>query len=156
MTSLTQWTWVWVSSRSWWWRGKPGVLQSMGSKRVRRNWGTEVNWSYDQPRQRIKKQRHHFAILPPKCHDATLPSKDHIVKAMVFLVAQMVKHSPGLLETWVWSLGLEDPLDKEMATHSSILVWRISWTEEPGGLQSMGLQRVIHDWATNTNIWFFQ
>ena len=54
-------------------------------------------------------------------------------------------------ETWVWSLGWEDPLEKEMATHSSILAWRISWTEEPGGLQSMGSQRVGHDWATNTH-----
>ena len=48
-------------------------------------------------------------------------------------------------ETWVRSLGQEDPLEKEMATHSSILAWRIPWTVEPGGLQSMGLQRVKHD-----------
>ena len=48
-------------------------------------------------------------------------------------------------ETWVQSLGQEDPLEKEMATHSSILAWRIPWTEEPGGLQSMGLQRVGHN-----------
>ena len=53
-------------------------------------------------------------------------------------------------ETWVWSLGQEDPLEKWMATHSSILAWEIPWTEGPGGLQSMGLQRVRHDWATNT------
>ena len=52
-------------------------------------------------------------------------------------------------ETWVWSLGREDPLEKEMATHSSILAWRIPWMEEPGGLQSMGSQRVGHDWATS-------
>jgi len=51
-------------------------------------------------------------------------------------------------ETRIQSLGREDLLEKEMATHSSILVWRISWTEEPGGLQSMGLQTVRHDWAT--------
>ena len=51
-------------------------------------------------------------------------------------------------ETRIQSLGREDLLEKEMATHSSILVWRISWTEEPGGLQSMGLQTVKHDWAT--------
>ena len=50
-------------------------------------------------------------------------------------------------ETWVWSLGWEDPLEKEMATHSSILAWRIPWTEEPGGLQSMGTQSVRHDQA---------
>ena len=54
------------------------------------------------------------------------------------LVAQMVKNLPGMRETWVQSLGWEDPLEKEMATHSSILAWRIPWTEEPGGLQSMG------------------
>ena len=52
-------------------------------------------------------------------------------------------------ETWVRSLGQEDPLEKEMATHSSILAWRIPWTEEPGGLQPMGSQRVGHDWATS-------
>ena len=53
-------------------------------------------------------------------------------------------------ETWVWSPGWEDPLEKGMAPHSSILAWRIPWTEEPGGLQSMGSQRVGHDWAPNT------
>ena len=61
------------------------------------------------------------------------------------LVAQMVKNLPVVQETWVQSLGWEDPLEKEMATHSSILAWRIPWTEEPGGLQSMGSQRVRHD-----------
>ena len=53
-------------------------------------------------------------------------------------------------ETWVQSLGWEDPLEKEMATYSSTLAWRIPWTEEPGGLQSIGLQRVGHNWVTNT------
>ena len=53
-------------------------------------------------------------------------------------------------ETWVQSLGWEDPLEKGMSTHSSILAWRIPWTEEPGRLQSMGSQRVGHNWATNT------
>ena len=52
-------------------------------------------------------------------------------------------------ETWVWSLGWEDPLEKEMATHSSVLAWIIPWTGEPSGLQSTGLQRVGHDWATS-------
>ena len=51
-------------------------------------------------------------------------------------------------EMWVWSLGLEDPLEKEMATHSSILAWKIPWMEETGELQYVGLQRVRHDWAT--------
>ena len=53
-------------------------------------------------------------------------------------------------ETWVWSLGWEDPLEKGMVTHSSILAWRIPWTEKPDGLQAMGSQRVRHNWATNT------
>ena len=61
------------------------------------------------------------------------------------LVAQMVKNLPAMQETLVRSLGREDPLEKEMATHSSILAWRIPWTEEPSGLQSTGLQRVGHD-----------
>ena len=62
----------------------------------------------------------------------------------------MVKNLPAMWETWVPSLGGKDPLEKGMATHSNILTWRIPWTEEPGGLQSMGLQRVRHDGATNT------
>ena len=62
----------------------------------------------------------------------------------------MVENLPAMQETWVQSLGQEDPLEKGMATHSSILAWRIPLTEEPGGLQSMDLQRVLDDGATNT------
>ena len=57
-----------------------------------------------------------------------------------FCYAQMVKNLPAIQETWVRSLGVEDPLEKGMATHSTILAWRIPWVEEPGGLQSMGSQ----------------
>ena len=57
----------------------------------------------------------------------------------------MVKNLPAMQETWVRSLSQEDPLEKGMATHCSILAWRIPWTEKPGGLQSMGSQRVRHD-----------
>ena len=57
----------------------------------------------------------------------------------------MAKNMPAMEEMWVESLGLEDPWENEMATHSSILAWEISWTEEPGGLQLVGLQRVRHD-----------
>ena len=70
--------------------------------------------------------------LPHNCTDLTL-------------VAQRLKHLPVMQETWVRSLGQEDPLEKEMATHSSILAWRIPWMEELGGLQSTGSQRVGHD-----------
>ena len=63
-------------------------------------------------------------------------------------VVQIVKNLVAVWETWIRSLGQEDPLEKGMATHSSILPWRIPWTEEPGGLRSMGLQRVRHDLVT--------
>ena len=63
-------------------------------------------------------------------------------------MAQMVKNPPAMQDTWVWSLGREDPLEKGMATDSIILAWIIPWTEGPGELQSMGLQRVRHDWTT--------
>ena len=75
--------------------------------------------------------------LPPKTN-----SYGELIPA---LVAQMVKNPPANLDTWVRSLGWEDPLKKGTATHSSILAWRIQWTEEPGRLQSMGSQRVGHN-----------
>ena len=65
--------------------------------------------------------------------------------SQVSLMAQLVKNPPMMWETWVRSLGQEDPLEKEMATHSSTLAWKIPWTEERGGLQSMWSQRVGHD-----------
>ena len=66
------------------------------------------------------------------------------------LVAQTVKNLPAMQETWIQSLGQEDTLEKGMATQSSILAWRIPWTEDPGELEPMGLQRVGHDFAANT------
>ena len=65
-------------------------------------------------------------------------------------MTQTVKNLPARQETWVGFLGQEDPLKEGMATHSSILAWRIPWTEEPGGLQSMGSQTVRHESVTNT------
>ena len=67
---------------------------------------------------------------------------------MGFPGGSVIKNPPVEQGTQVWSLGWKDPLEKEMATHSSILAWKIKWTEEPGGLQSMGSQRVGHDLAT--------
>ena len=69
----------------------------------------------------------------------------HLINILDFLVAQRLKCLPGMQETRVQSLGWEDPLEKEMATHSSTLAWRIPWREEPGRLQSMGSQRVGHN-----------
>ena len=74
------------------------------------------------------------------------------------LVVQMITNLPATRETHVWSLGWEDPLEKGMETHSSILTWRIPWTEEADGLQFMGLRIVGHDWATHagwlTDCWW--
>ena len=68
----------------------------------------------------------------------------HHAEFMIAIV-MMIKRLSAMRETWVGSLGREDPLEKEMAIHSSTLVWKIPWTEEPGRLQSMGSQRVGHD-----------
>ena len=71
-------------------------------------------------------------------------------RSLYSCVAQLVKNLPAMREIQVHSLGREDPLEEEMATHSSILAWRIPWTEEPGGLQSTASRRVGHDWEANT------
>ena len=76
-----------------------------------------------------------------------------IVTVSASLVAQRLKRLPAMRETRARSLSLEDPLEKEMATHSSTLAWKIPWTEEPGRLQSVGSQRVGHDWGTSLTYW---
>ena len=68
-----------------------------------------------------------------------------IYLGLIFLVAQTVKDLSAVQETWIPSLGLEDPLEKEMATYSSVLAWKIPWTQKPGGLKFMEWQRVGHD-----------
>ena len=83
-----------------------------------------------------------------------LPIPTHI-HVWASLVAQMVKRLPTTQETRVRSLGQEDPLEKKMATHSSVLPWRIPWMEEPGGLQSMGSQRVGRNWATSLSLYMY-
>ena len=83
-----------------------------------------------------------FSEIPEKFAFALLKLKLNMVTS---LVAQMVKHLPTMRETQVRSLGQEDPLEKEIATHSSTLAWKIPWTEEPGRLESMELQRVGQD-----------
>ena len=89
--------------------------------------------------------------LQPKPLGMCRLHRDALIQEHVFqiywasLVAQAVKNPPAIQETQVQSLGREDPLEKGMATHSSILAWRIPWTGEPGGLQSIGSHRVGHD-----------
>ena len=82
----------------------------------------------------------HSEIIPCSTSDSSWAS----------LIIHWVKNPPAMQETQVQSLGWEDPPEKEMATRSSILAWRIPWTEEPGGPQSMGSQRMGHDWRANT------
>ena len=78
---------------------------------------------------------------------------EHLLYAHLYqLVAEMVKNLPAMQETRVRSLGRQEPLEKEMATHSSILSWKIPWTEEPGRLQPTGSQRVGHNWVTFTSL----
>ena len=91
--------------------------------------------------------------IPYQDHSSIYRGIMHSVRAS--LVAQTVKRLPTMLETWVQSLGQEDLLEKEMATQSSILAWKIPWTEEPGRLQSMGSQRVRHNWATSLHFYAF-
>ena len=73
---------------------------------------------------------------------------NHILLAWASLVVQWVKNPPVIQETWILPLGWEEPLKKEMVTHSSILAWKIQWTEESSVLQSVGLQKVEHNQAT--------
>ena len=77
--------------------------------------------------------------------DDITDSMDMNLSKLLEIRALLVKNLPAIRETWVQSLGWKDPQKKGMATHSSILVWKIPWTEEPRGLQSMGSQRVRHD-----------
>ena len=108
---------------------EPGGLQSMESQRVGHDWVTK-----------------HPCTLPLEQCDC---EKIGMCSTLAFLVFQMVKYPPEMQETWVQFLSQEDPLEEGMSTHSSILVWRIPWTEEPGG-HCMGSQRVRDHWATNT------
>ena len=84
-------------------------------------------------------------MSPVVGHSSCLQFGTTMNKTWASLVAQRLKRLPAMQETYVRSLGWEDPLEKEMATHSNILDWRIPWTEEPGGLQFRGSQRVGHD-----------
>ena len=81
----------------------------------------------------------------PSCKGFTLVAASEAYSLGAFLVAQSVKNLPAVQETWARSLGREDSLEKEMATYSSILGWKIPWTEDPGRLQSMGLLLVRHN-----------
>ena len=113
--------------------GKPGGLPSMGSHRVRHDWSdlaVAVAISL---------------LLLYLYNKGILFLLQTLEYSRASLVAQRVKRPPAMQKTWVQSLSREDPLEKEMATHSSTFAWKIPWTEEPGRLQSMESQRVGHN-----------
>ena len=137
----------------------------MGSLRVRHDWATsllllcigEGNGNplqcscLENPRDRGAWWAAVNGVAQSRTQLKWLSSSRHFIWAS--LVAQRLQHLPAIWETWVQSLSWEAPLEKEMATHSSILAWRIPWREEPSRLQSTGSQRVGHNWATSL---FFQ
>ena len=112
------------------WTEEPGGLQSTGSQSVGHDWATLLLLYYGLIYWHIW-----GAIIL-------------FTSSTIDKIFGLVKNLHAMRETQVWSLGQEDPLEKGMATRSSILAWRIPWPEEPGRLQSMGSQRVGHDWAT--------
>ena len=132
------------------WTKEPGRLQYAGSQRVGHDWSDLAqhrmlvigDGKAGQLREILRRQKQQELEINGMWYG--------IWEARASLVAQMVKNLPAIQDTQVWSLSWEDPLEKEMATHSSILSWRIPWTEEPGGLQSWGLQRGGHNCMTNT------
>ena len=145
MASLTRWTWVSVNSGGWWWTGRPGVLWFMGSQsRTQLSDWTELNWM--EIKSLINVTSYYKEQEKGSVNWKTVQWK---LSRWASLVAQIDKHLPTMQETQVWSLGQEDLLAKEMATHSSTLAWKIPWMEEPGRLYSMQLQRVGHNWVTH-------
>ena len=117
-------------------------------------WLFVIPWTvaYQDPQSMGFSGQEYWSGLPlgfPKFYSEFAAGKDPS------LMAQMIMNLPAMQETWVWFLSQENPLGKEMATHSSMLTWRILWTKEPGGLQSLETQRVGHDWVTNTFTFHF-
>ena len=103
------------------------------------------------PRYLLKRTENLFTLISHKKLKTYLtqnPIYERLWQHWASLVTQMIKNLPAMLEAWVWSLGWKDPLEEVMAIHSSTLAWRVPLTEVPGGLQSMGSQRVGHDWVT--------
>ena len=125
MASATRWTWVLVNSGGWWWTGSPGVLRFMGLQRVGHDWVTEV--------------------IQVGCIEVC------VIMLMELLTWHSGKESTCQYRRWrrrgfnSWVKKI--PWSRKWQPHSGSLAWRIPWTEEPGGLQSMGLQSVRHDWA---------
>ena len=128
---------------------KPGEPQFMGLQRLWHNWATNTSLHkfWDSILTWINALKKNFFKFSLKQNSEIIKLVLYIFCLWTSLVAQTVKRLPTMWETQVQSLGREDLLEKEMATHSSILAWKIPWTEKPGRLQSMRLQRVGHDFT---------
>ena len=107
-------------------------------------------WSHDS--EHLWSMTQHHSLFTLVTSDVFPKHINHVSMTAASPVAQTIKNLLAMQEIRVRTLDWEDPLEKEMASHSIILPWRIPWTEEPKGLQFMGLQRVGHDWVTNTFI----
>ena len=108
----------------------------------------EQSWRHNPPGLQRYSNLNIMVLAQEQTYRSMEQNREHPDKPIYLrtsLVAQTVNHLPTMWETWVQSLSWEDLLEKEMATHSSILAWKTPWTEEPGRLQSMGSQRVGHD-----------
>ena len=143
--------------------GEPGVLPSMGSHGVGHDWcdlAAAAAAAYVFIHLYIYTLFKYLYVISMGLHRvghnwndlAAAAAARLICKYKASLVAQRLKCLPAMQKTWIQSLGREDPLEKEMAPHSSILTWRIPWTEEPCGLQFMGWQRVGYGWATSLSL----
>ena len=129
MASPTRWSWLWVSSGCWWLTGKSGMLQSMGSQRIRHDWVTELNW---------KTGRNTYVI---SIYVFFCVSCDHVLCVCSYMCACVVCMYISVYAHVVcvkFVCAYVYTLEKAMATHSSTLAWKIPWSEEPGRLQSMG------------------
>ena len=133
---------------------EPGEPQHVGLRRAGHDWAANPSLQIERGTQTESKGLGNLWIFCfPSAYKSCIYTLQQSIRTSQ--VAQMVKSLPTIWETWVRSLGWEDPLEKEMATHSSILAWKTSWTEKPGRLHSMGSQRVGHDWATSLSIYYF-
>ena len=127
------------------WTRMVGLRQETTKRQIRCNrWTRGRSGKKEAPKEESKIVRVEISWSWQLCFDLVINYRTNWVS----LVAQMVNNLPTRWETCVPSQGWEDPLQKGMATNSSILAWRILWTEDPGGLQSIGSQRVGHDWVT--------
>ena len=155
MASPTWWTWVWASSRSWWWTEKPGMLWSMGLQRVRHYWATELNWL-------IWTGVRWYLIVVLMCISLIITSYilNSNYSSTIYYRYCLFSFAGSWFPGWLYMFGFISELSIlfhwsiEMATHSSTLAWKIPW-KDSGKLQSMGSQRVRHDWVTSLHIILF-